>query len=84
MACKKYRCPSCGSEDVVFAEETVTRRRFKLKSNGEPYKKPFATDHHYTDEVVEYILCSHCFEDCHLDDGVELKKWENPDEKNEV
>ena len=82
MSCPKYRCPDCGSANIVFAEESVTRRRFKLKQNGEPYKKPHAVDEYYTDTVVEYILCESCYSDCHLEDGVELKKWENPQYRN--
>ena len=77
MSCSKYRCPKCGSTDIVFAEESVTKRQFKIKKNGDPYKKPYATDHFYTDQIVEYIECSNCFEYCNLEDGVELKKWEN-------
>ena len=82
MSCPKYRCPKCGSTDVVFAEESVTKRRFKLKRNGEPYKTAYETQHFWSDTVVEYLECSNCFEDCHLEDGVELKKWENPQYRN--
>ena len=84
MGCTKYRCPDCGSIDIAFAEESVTKRRFKMKQNGDPYKKPFDTADYYTDVVVEYLECQSCYSDCRLDDGVALKRWENHKQDNPI
>lgn len=81
MKYPRYKCPHCGSTNIVFAEETTTKRLFKLDQHGNRYKNPFETIRYYSDTVIEYLECEDCAWDCHLEDGVELKKWENPDYK---
>jgi len=73
----KYRCPICGGFNVVIAEESTTRRFFKVRANGKRYKKAYDTCNYYTDEVVEYLLCTDCYAEGSLEDKKELATWEN-------
>ena len=82
MGCTKYRCPDCGSTDIVFAEESVIEKRFKLKKDGKPFKKPYETVEYCSDIVIESLECQHCHSYCRLDDKSELKKWENAESQN--
>ena len=36
----KIKCPHCGSTNILFFQEYTITRHFKLKKNGEPYKRP--------------------------------------------
>ena len=79
MAEPKYRCPHCGSKRLYYARETLTKKLYKLNPDGTPYKDYLCTINNYSDTVEEYIECQNCNDGVNLSDGVELKKWENPD-----
>ena len=70
----KYRCPRCGSTDIVLSEETVTDRKYKFKKDGNPYKRPFKVEHDVAYAIYN-LECSKCFESCNLNDKEYLKAW---------
>ena len=71
-----YKCPKCGNTALVFAVDTIVQRTYKVRLDGEPYKRQFDTTE-YDDRGSERIECPHCNSDVHMSDGHELKKWKN-------
>jgi len=37
------KCNKCGSFNVIWFEELIFERRYKVKKDGIPYKNPFKT-----------------------------------------
>lgn len=71
----KYKCPNCGSLNIVLSEQTVTEKKFKFKKNGSLYKRPFETMHDVADAIYN-VECADCFESCNIEDTTEIKRWE--------
>jgi ribosomal protein S27E len=74
------RCPECNSSNVIFWQEFNITKEFKIKKNGEPYKKPF--NNYDTSSSMPYgYKCEDCNNFGYIND-YEYKTWsERSDEK---
>ena len=71
---KKYSCPSCGSSNIVYVEEIVVEKRYKLRNDGTPYKRHYEATESGTDPNY-HLECTNCKEYVNLNDTEELEKW---------
>lgn len=55
----KYICPRCRSKNIVWWEENVIEHLYKIKKDGEKFKKPFEKLYSNAD-ALEGIKCLDC------------------------
>lgn len=67
----KYKCPKCGSTDIFYWKECVKTTHYKIKQDGEPYKRPYETRMDIMDnEGLECDTCGNILNTiCGIDDA---------------
>lgn len=76
----KYRCPHCGNTNLMLVVETTVQRNYKLRLDGDPYKRQQETVE-FANCDAEKVWCPDCNCDVDFGDGHALKKWCNPEYK---
>ncbi|MCK9477974.1 MAG: hypothetical protein M0R40_00545 [Firmicutes bacterium] len=57
----KYKCPTCGSKNIVFWKEEVRERLYRFKKDGNIHEKHFKSMIHEKNGL-EGLLCLECKE----------------------
>lgn len=71
---KKYRCPKCGSSNIIYWVEYVMEKHYKLSEKGERYKKAFKTFDNGA-EGHEGLHCQDCNNYVNWIDSIDAKDW---------
>lgn len=66
----KIKCPNCGSFNIHYYQDKIFTFHYKIKKNGEPYKRPCFKAYEL-DEAYGYVC-----DDCHSISGIyQMSDW---------
>ena len=57
---KRYTCPNCKSKHIVYWEESILERKYKVKKDGEQSKRVFCTIEHEDGTGMYGLECMDC------------------------